>query len=179
MRAKTPPTRLSVLVGLSALLAGLTACGTQEDLQASDGADGRPAQTVWVQAVVECLQKEGWPDARATADGLEVPSVTPDQQDAFKTIRTDCERRAGPMPATEPLSMEDIDRIHGHLVASQACIEAQGFELRAGAPPSRQAFIDVYLSGNSPWSPFVGLDDQLTSASDWDELIAACPQLPQ
>lgn len=170
--------------GLAALavvcgLAAVTACSSASP-EVAHTADSSGSLDAWVTEVLTCLHDSGWPDAKLTGDGggIEVPSLTHSQAGSFSTTRSECEQKAGPQPFSNELSQTQLSQLYDHLVASVECIEAEGFTVTAGPPPSQATFMDEYLSGSAPWSPFVGLDSQVADSGAWDHLVAACPQTP-
>ena len=57
------------------------------------------------------------------------------------------------------------------LIQSKACLEKLGYSI--SDPPSETKFVDDYLGGQEPWSPFSEVADL---GAKWDEVNKTCPQ---
>jgi len=132
----------------------------------------------WIVGVVECLHDSGWPSAElnSTGDGINVRDLTAEQRGDFRGAHDLCVELAGDAPNSAPLGEDEVRQLYAHLVAMVTCIEELGYEVRS-TPPSESVFVQTYLSGEPPWSPYVDLDASM-NPSDWDELNRRCPQAP-
>lgn len=183
---------LALMTALAVAIAGCSAETTDtptsepshDQVQSSDSSGPQPTakhETLeeWNEAVIRCLHDEGWTSARLTTDGngvgLEVPEVTAEQRPAFQLVLDQCNSAAGAPPNSDPLSEAEISEIYTHLLGAVVCLEEQGFNV-AEPPPSEAVFMEDYLSGEPPWSPFLGLPAM--SQTEWDSLMSACPQTP-
>lgn len=176
-RAQSSTLRASAIPAILLILMGCTR--TAPDTAAIDSTSPTSVNPVraWNQAVVSCLQSEGWPDAEVNPDGAgyAVPSVTEAQREAFQSTNSECIEIAGPAPNLDPLTDAQIDKIYDHLVDSISCIEDLGYTPDSNAP-SREVFRGQYHSGDAPWSPFLGVSS--LSPAQSEELNRTCPQLP-
>lgn len=126
----------------------------------------------WLNAVATCLRDRGW---AVTVDEafLSIEATGAGEQgEAFAAANTECAAAAGPQPNAAPMTVDEIGQQYDYLVQMKACLEAQGYSV--SEPTSRTRFIDDYLSGNPPWSPYVDLKG-LTPA-EWRSVLLACPQ---
>ena len=164
----------------AALLAGCSAGTNPTDAPSVSGEQVTTAGGMqeWIAGVVACVQDAGWPTAElnSTGDGISVPDLTAQQREDFRRAHDVCAERAGEAPNSAPLSEDQVRELYAHLVEMVDCIEDRGYEV-ASEPPSETVFVETYLSGEPPWSPYVGLDTSM-SPSDWDELNRLCPQAP-
>lgn len=167
------------------LLATAACTSAPDSLEESATAEGHQSDAIqfdsmaeWGDAMVSCLHDEGWPSARTPDGGLsiEVPDLTVDQREAFMAASDKCDAAVGPAPNSAPLSADDIRELYAHLVGSIDCIEALGFHVTS-QPPSEGVFVDDYLSGEAPWSPFNDVVAEATG-EEWDRLNEVCPQWP-
>ncbi len=136
---------------------------------------GSPAD--YTQAVVDCLNDDGWGaeiittesgDTSVTAPGV----ATLEQQQEFLAASSACTAALPPIP--EARSDEELQEQYDHWIAQHACLTDAGYELPA--QPSYQAYRDQLQSGEWISEPF-GL---LTI--DPEELEAAyerCPPDPE
>ena len=79
--------------------------------------------------------------------------------------------KAGPQPNTEPMTEDGARSQYAALIQSKACLEKLGYSI--SDPPSETKFVDDYLGGQEPWSPFSEVPDL---GAKWDEVNKTCPQ---
>lgn len=132
--------------------------------------EGEPDE--WVALQVDCLRQLGW-DAVAHDDGLEVPSVTAEQREAFMADRDRCHEETGLLPPPELLTEDQIRLVYTHLVGTKACLEAEGYEI--SEPPSVEQFVEVYYTDT--WHPYGDLTGGM-GPGEWERLNDVCPQSP-
>ncbi|GGL39228.1 hypothetical protein GCM10012283_22150 [Phycicoccus endophyticus] len=120
------------------------------------------------------MHDAGWTGVSiaATGDGIAVDSLPTNQRSSFQNAVRECESKAGPQPNAKPLTEERVKSQYVALVKSKACLERLGYSI--SDPPSEEKFVDDYLGGREPWSPFNDVAD--LSASKWDEVNRTCPQ---
>ncbi|AXH97534.1 hypothetical protein [Ornithinimicrobium avium] len=103
------------------------------------------------EARVQCLQDAGFP-ADLQSDGNIRVKVNPDQQAAYQAASEACDEQVDPGVAALPLSDAELEWLYGEYVASYECLKAQGYD--PVQPPSLEAYIGVYRSGEPTWSPY-------------------------
>lgn len=176
-------------VGFFALAVSVTGCG-QSTSQADDPdpatpassspvSTDQPAETMdeWLSRVEVCLEDRGWDvEIDLEQNGIIADSVTSDQTSAFGRDEESCSEQAGKAPNDVPMTPELAGKIFDHLVEMRVCLSTFGYE--TSEPPARTKFIDDYMSGRPPWSPFLDIPDDIPD-SDWKALLRKCPQAPE
>ena len=109
-------------------------------------------------------------------DGITLASLTPDQQGAFDASRAQCITEVGDALQAEPPSREEVVAMYDHMVATASCLTDLGYLV--SSPVSEAAWVDDYLAGRPPWSPYLDLPDDLPAA-EWQRVNAQCPQTLQ
>lgn len=160
---------------IAAAALSITACSPAGGRSAASPSSTAP-QTMgaWISDVVGCLQSQGW-DVKADPVQMSINADTlpRSQVSAFKKASADCEQQAGPQPNDTPITAAKATQIYEHLLATKSCLEEHGFS--TSEPPSRGAFVDDYLNGRAPWTPYSDVRRDV-SEDKWQELNRECPQ---
>ena len=122
---------------------------------------------------VQCIQDQGYPaTVLPPGNGIGLSQeVPPDQVDMFTAVLY--ARRAGlQLPPSEPPSDEWLAEYYQKQLDTKACLEAEGYSI--SDPPSLDMFIDVYRSGQPPWTAYQSL--RQISRVEWQRLETVCPQ---
>lgn len=173
--------RWTVLLLFTAV--GLAGCGDGDaGPPPSTGPAGSAATTVgptgtladWLTGVVGCLRQEGW-QARLTVDhtGIADESVPPSRQAAYQAASDRCEQAAGAPPNAVPMTAEHAASIYRRLLAVRTCLSDHGYT--TSEPPAQQEFVQNYLAGTPPWSPYLDVPQDVQGQA-WTDLNRACPQ---
>lgn len=130
----------------------------------------------WLSQVANCMHGAGW-DVTVDADqlGIGMDTLPSSQVGPFRESLAKCEHESGPQPNETPITADAAANMYKHLVRMKACLEDHG--LSTSEPPSQAAFVDDYLSGQAPWSPYLDVPDDVDEARR-RELNRDCPQTP-
>lgn len=181
-RSVHPPTGSAVRVLVLLLALGLAGCagpGQVPDPATPPAAPDAPQATTstlseWLSGVVGCLNRQGW-SARITADhsGIADVDLPPSRQAAYQAASETCERAAGPPPNDVPMTADHARAIYRALVAVRSCLAAHGYP--TAKPPAQESFVQDYVSGRAPWSPYLEVPSQVQGQA-WVDLNRVCPQ---
>lgn len=178
----------------TAIMLGAVACAVPagEDLGSSD--DSQPSSTLaqpsptgsnvgtpltsltfegsrdeWYEAVVECLQQEGWPaEVSDDSGGFEIATVNAQNLAAYKGAEQRCFDKIGmPEPGPGLDDLEFASRFYDAFLESRECLLGLGFDVTP--PPTREAFLELWAT--EPWTPYADVPD-----ARWGEAISQCPQ---
>lgn len=108
--------------------------------------------------------------------GLAIDNLPSEQREAFISANKACEKAAGRSPNDVPMTAQRAKRIFQHLIGSAKCLAAEGYP--SAEPPSESKFVDDYLSGRPPWSPFLDVPSSISDEA-WHALLRKCPQDPE
>lgn len=123
----------------------------------------------------QCLNEEGFPDARATSGGqLQSGVVPPSQDEAFWIASFVCAVRYQIDPQfTQPLNASQLSALHSYYVEDlTSCLVAEGYIIEQA--PSIAVFTESYFE--NPWNPYLSVPE--VNQSEWERLDAVCPQWP-
>lgn len=129
----------------------------------------------WLTAVQSCMAAEGWEvtvDLPQNGIGANPP---PSQMEVFRGALKACMQESGTSPNQIPVTPESAADYYDHMLVTKDCLEARG--ITASEPPSKATFMDDYLAGRAPWSPYADVPKDLTEA-EWEDLNLECPQAP-
>lgn len=103
------------------------------------------------QAVVQCLEDEGFPGYTATADGsIQSPLIPEEQESAHVDAFDRCKEKVGfVMPSNQGLSHEQLEVLYRYEIEARACLSGLGYE--TVEPPTLQTYIDNYGTSEQ-WS---------------------------
>lgn len=131
----------------------------------------------WLNQVAFCLDQLGWKvSVDIEQNGIINDTLPADQRDSFNRDNESCQDQIGRAPNDVPVTPELASEIYDHLIRMRACLAKRDFS--SSEPPSRSVFVDDYMSGRAPWSPFLDVPANL-SDEDWHELLRECPQEPE
>lgn len=138
-----------------------------------------PIREVWPEErdalILECMTSKGFPPDEPGVQGWAIPDA---QMGAFNQASYECALSYPPRAETfEPLNDDQKNLIYDYVIDTQIpCLEAKGFVITE--VPSRQVFVDTYLS--NPFFPQSQVGRQVTG--DLDTELASiemdCPQSP-
>lgn len=122
----------------------------------------------WNEAVVDCLQREGWPaEVSDDGGGFEIATVNAQNLAVYKGAEQRCFDKIG-MPEYAALDdLEFASRFYDALLESRECLLGLGFDV--APPPTREVFLETWDTG--PWTPYADVPD-----ARWGEAIGQCPQ---
>lgn len=133
----------------------------------------------WDDAIVDCLQREGYSQVTVgPTGGVSYEGIADSQMQAFQVAQFTCSMQYPVDPKYfQPLTEEILTRLYDYSVGELTqCVERLGYEVSAA--PSLRTFIDSYST--DPWSPF---GDALMQANEQGadatiRLFDECPQEP-
>lgn len=167
---------------LIVLIGGCANATSNENPPKASAPGGTPSASAtsmpqWLERVQTCLEEEGWEvSVDYEQNGIAIDNLPTDQQAAYRAADEACEKAAGRAPNDVPMTAERAKEIFRHLIKAATCLEDEGYP--SSEPPSESKFVDDYLSGNPPWSPFLEVPDSI-SEDEWRALLRKCPQEPQ
>ena len=172
---RLPPSVRASGAALAVTLA-LTGCtsGAGNGSSVTAPEPGPQTMSQWLSKVANCMHGAGW-DVTVDADqnGIEMDTLPSSQRGPFRESLAKCERESGPQPNETPITADVAANIYKHLVSMKACLADHG--VSTSEPPSQAAFVDDYLSGQAPWSPYSEIPDD-TGEARRRELYRDCPQ---
>lgn len=113
------------------------------------------------------MREAGW-SPEENAQGL-LFRVPPEQQEALDRATAQCEESIG-IPEPRPLAADELRELYALNLETQACLEAEGFELPD--PPTLGAF----LEDQNLWVPYINVIEQVNEYDAWIRLNEVCPQ---
>lgn len=107
-----------------------------------------------VAEMARCLQERGWDVTAGTATGGFDVEVADGQSAAFATDNKECTSQTGFGEAQgERFDAAGAGNYFDELIVVKSCLELGGYDV--SNPPSRETFVDDYLSGGSGgWTPY-------------------------
>lgn len=127
--------------------------------------------------VGKCMQEAGY-EIESSGSGSDIELSGTEAQWASQQLALYiCDAQYPIDPANDlPLTDDELRYLYDYLAGSlRECLSGVGFE--TSSPPSFQAFKDQY--DTDPWSPWgEAADSQSMTQPEFDELNAACPQVP-
>lgn len=130
----------------------------------------------WLTTLKACLSDAGWETNVDFAQNAISPiSLPEDQNDAFMSASQNCEQQVGKAPNDVPMTIDSAAAIYDHLVEMRSCL-LTNFHYETSQPPARSVFVDDYLAGRAPWSPYLDLPDRALSGAEWQQINIKCPQ---
>lgn len=120
--------------------------------------------------VMECLRDRGWEvmlGNQAEGAGTFMITVTPDQEDAY---RTDSEACAEPLGVFPPPTRRDLERQYEWLLGQRRCLIEAGYEI--DEPPTLEWWLENYNNVETGWDPVGDVGHGL----DYQRALAACPR---
>ena len=168
------------LTGLALVVLLLIAgCGTYQDppgTEASASSGNRTTMPDWLNEMATCMKDQGW-DVRVDVEqnGIISDTLPASQQASFSRGRESCEKQVGRAPNDVPMTPKLASDMYDHLLQMKDCLKDEGFQ--SSEPPSRSTFVEDYMSGRPPWSPFLDVPPDLTD-EEWHALLRKCPQAP-
>ena len=179
MNRPVRPTRLT-MIGSAVLAILLSGCVASPQTSTSDDELNLPAQVAapfdgtaseWSEAMVACLQQEGWeasiPDG-TPAGGFDSGPVEVSQEEQYQEDFERCQGSTGQL--VEIQSVADLQRRYDLLVEQHACLVSEGYEV--SAPPTFQTFLDAF-NANGDTSAYYPLAELQSDESVRAE--TACP----
>lgn len=139
------------------------------------------------QVWLACMQEDGW-DVSVTPDGgLSPPEeVADDQWPAFDLSDYTCHAEYPvDQSLAQPFATAQVDILYGYYVQELLpCLQQRGHEVPE--PPSIDVFRASWVAGDrgavhagdETWYPYAGVDVDLLTMEEWDDLNRACPQNP-
>lgn len=131
----------------------------------------------WAMTIADCLQESGYPDVTADADGGLSFENLGTQAEQFALAKYVCvaqfplEKRF-----TAKLTDEQLGGLYDYMTLVQTpCLEAQGFDIPA--PPSKQRFVETYLTAPE-WLPYANIPIDVLQSGGLATVQAVCPEDP-
>ncbi|MEX2252351.1 MAG: hypothetical protein WD895_09850 [Acidimicrobiia bacterium] len=166
--------RASRWLGSAFVVIWVAACGSP-GAGASDTTTSSPdanAPSEYVERLVECLRRGGgdvdWinPVTFSARPGHGM------SDEAMRSLMSECKVQLGPAPErrTDP---ETARRVYSEYTKIYACLVNLGYT--PSAPPSMDAFVEGFESGELGWHPYNGLESQFESFAEQLRVEDECP----
>lgn len=124
----------------------------------------------FVDAMATCLEDAGWQVERSSNGETFEVQPPDDQVSAYEADYEACLKETGQEQVGERLDSDGAGAYFDALLSVKDCLTDAGYMV--ADPPSRQSFVDDYLSGQSGgWTPYATDDPALTQ-----EQTELCPQ---
>lgn len=114
--------------------------------------------------MIECFKDEGMIVTKGDM-GWEFGGPGTDPELAKTVIRL-CAEKIGE-PPLQPPSEKEASAMYDGMLATRMCLLSHGYHV--SAPPTRESWIDTYISGGDYWSPYLDLQDTPQDVPDCPE----------